>query len=40
VMRFSRSVALGEHLQVKVVSADPRLDRILLEEHHTATASV
>jgi exoribonuclease II len=40
VMRFTRSVALGEHLQVKVVSADPRLDRILLEEHYTATASV
>jgi exoribonuclease II len=38
-MRFSRGVALGEHLQVKVVSADPRQDRIWLEEHSTATAS-
>jgi exoribonuclease II len=38
-MRFDRAVNLGERFTVKVLSADPRLDRIILEEHHTATAS-
>lgn len=31
-MRFNRSVALGDQLQLRVHHADPRLDRIQLEE--------
>jgi exoribonuclease-2 len=38
-MRFERGIALGERFAVKVLSADPRLDRIILEEHHAATAT-
>jgi exoribonuclease II len=39
-IRFNRSVALGEPLQVRVISSDPRMDRIILEEHYeTATAA-
>jgi exoribonuclease-2 len=39
-MRFERAVELGERFAVKVLSADPRTDRIILEEHHPATASM
>ncbi|MGB8701410.1 MAG: ribonuclease R family protein [Thermosynechococcaceae cyanobacterium] len=39
-MRFNRAVSLGESLFVKVISADPRLDRITLEECSAATQSV
>ena len=38
-IRFSRGVELGERLSVKVISADPRLDRVILEEH-SAIASM
>lgn len=38
-MRFTRAVELGEHLQVRVISSDPRMDRIVLEECHETTAS-
>jgi exoribonuclease II len=38
-MRFNRGVDLGERLQVKVLSSDPRMDRIVLEEHYETTAS-
>jgi exoribonuclease II len=37
-MRFNRAVHLGERLEVKVMSADPRMDRIVLEEHSAAIA--
>jgi exoribonuclease II len=40
VMRFNRAVELGERLEVKVMSADPRMDRVILEEHSTAIASM
>ncbi len=36
-MRFGRSVNLGERIQVKVQSVDPRQDRIFLEEQSTVT---
>ena len=39
-MRFNRAVELGEHLQVRVISSDPRMDRIVLEEYYETTASV
>jgi exoribonuclease II len=39
-MRFNRAVELGERLEVKVMSADPRMDRITLEEHSAAISSV
>lgn len=39
-MRFNRSVELGEHLQVRVISSDPRMDRIVLEECYETTTSV
>jgi exoribonuclease II len=39
-MRFNRAVQLGERLEVKVMSADPRMDRIILEEHSAAIASM
>jgi exoribonuclease II len=39
-MRFNRAVELGEHLQVRVISSDPRMDRIVLEECHETTVSV
>ncbi len=39
-MRFTRAVELGEHLQVRVISSDPRMDRIVLEECHETTADV
>ncbi len=39
-MRFNRSVELGEHLQVRVISSDPRMDRIILEECHETAVSV
>ena len=39
-MRFTRAVELGEHLQVRVISSDPRMDRIVLEECYETTASV
>jgi exoribonuclease II len=39
-MRFTRAVELGEHLQVRVISSDPRMDRIVLEECHETTAAV
>ena len=38
-MRFHRSIDLGERLQVRVISADPRMDRVVLEEHYEAAAS-
>lgn len=38
-MRFSRTVELGERLQVRVLSCDPRMDRIVLEEHYETIAS-
>ena len=38
-IRFNRGVELGERLSVKVISADPRLDRVILEEH-SAIASM
>ncbi|MCG9890399.1 MAG: ribonuclease R [Thermosynechococcaceae cyanobacterium MS004] len=39
-MRFNRAVALGERLDVKVTSSDPRMDRIILEECSPAIASM
>ncbi len=39
-IRFNRSVGLGERLQVRVLSCDPRMDRIVLEEYYETTASV
>jgi exoribonuclease II len=39
-MRFNRSIELGERLQVRVISSDPRMDRIILEEYYETTASV
>ncbi|HEY9824077.1 MAG TPA: ribonuclease R family protein [Stenomitos sp.] len=39
-MRFNRSVTLGEYIYVKVLSADPRSDRIILEEHHPSAATM
>lgn len=39
-MRFNRSVDLGERLQVRVLSSDPRMDRIVLEEYYETTASI
>lgn len=39
-MRFNRSVTLGEYIYVKVLSADPRIDRIILEEHHPSAATM
>jgi exoribonuclease II len=39
-IRFNRAVALGERLEVKVISADPRMDRVILEEHSAAIASM
>ncbi|WP_404789119.1 ribonuclease catalytic domain-containing protein [Altericista sp. CCNU0014] len=39
-MRFHRSIDLGERLQVRVISSDPRMDRIVLEEYYETTASV
>jgi exoribonuclease II len=39
-MRFNRAVELGEHLQVRVISSDPRMDRVVLEEYYETTVSM
>jgi exoribonuclease II len=39
-MRFNRAVELGERLEVKVMSADPRMDRVIVEEHSAVIASM
>ena len=38
-IRFNRSVDLGERLHVRVVSSDPRMDRVVLEEHYETPAT-